>query len=177
MSLDLIRSRRSVRRFSAQTITQQEQDLLAEAALRAPSSRRLFPWQFVFVDDQKLLQALAAAKPHGAAFLAEAPLAIAVAADPQQCDVWVEDCAIAAAFLLLAAAELGLGCCWVQLRLRNHESGQAADRWAAQLLGLPPGALVPFVLALGYAQEPAPPHARDELLWDRIHSNRFVATD
>ena len=49
---DLIRKRRSIRRFRDQPVEPEKVDRLMEAGLRAPSSRSLNPWEFVVVDDR-----------------------------------------------------------------------------------------------------------------------------
>ena len=80
MFIDLLRSRRSVRKFEAKAVEREKVDLLIEAALRSPSSRGFNPWEFVVVNDPETIAALSRARPHGAAFLAGAPLAVAVCA-------------------------------------------------------------------------------------------------
>src|SRR6056297_1184246 len=82
MLLKLLESRRSIRQFQAKAVEREKVDYLVEAMLRSPSSRSLNPWEFVVVDDEETLQALAQSKTHGAAFLKNAPLAIVVGADP-----------------------------------------------------------------------------------------------
>ena len=139
MLIDLLRKRRSVRRFDGRPVEEEKIETLIEAVLRSPSSRGLHPWEFVVVRDREMLSRLAQAKPHGASFIKNAPLAIAVCADPAKCDVWVEDCSIAAILLHLAATDLGLGSCWVQIRLREHGDGRMAQEYVADLLGLPQG--------------------------------------
>jgi nitroreductase len=173
MLLELLQKRRSIRKFKAKSIEQGKIDYLLESVLRSPSSRSLNPWEFVVVDEQEQLQELSRAKPHGAGFLKNAPLAIAVCADPEKCDVWIEDCSIAALLLHLAAADIGLGSCWVQIRLRQHESGVPASKRAAEILGLEERMEVEAIMALGYADEEKPGHARDQLLWERVHYNRY----
>jgi len=95
MFMDLIANRRSIRRFSGDKVEAQKVELLKEAALRAPSSRGVNPWEFIFITDRNLLAKLSAAKPHGSTFLKDAPLGIVVCADPEKSDVWVEDASIA----------------------------------------------------------------------------------
>ena len=74
--MDLLRTRRSVREFTAEAIEPEKVELLKEAGLRSPTSRNIKPWEFIFVDDSGLLKQLALSKPHGAGFLERAPLAI-----------------------------------------------------------------------------------------------------
>lgn len=116
MFMSLIQKRRSIRRFLAKQVEPEKMDLLAEAALRSPSSRGLRPWEFIFVTDRSLLEKLSRAKSYGSSHLKNAPLAIVVCADPAKCDVWIEDSSIASTFIQLAAESLGLGNCWIQIR-------------------------------------------------------------
>jgi len=170
---DLIQKRRSIRRFKDQPVELDKIDMLMEAALRAPSSRGLNPWEFVVVDDRPLLKTLATCKPHGAGFLGQAPLGIVVCADPARCDVWVEDCAIAVTFIQLMATALELGSCWIQVRKRDHVSGCPARDIIARQLDLPERLEVEAMIAIGYPLQPKTGHARDTLLFDRVHQNGF----
>lgn len=173
MFIDLLRSRRSIRKFQAKPVEQEKIDLLVEAALRAPSSRGSNPWEFVVVNDPQIIGRLSRAKPHGAAFLAKAPLAVAVCADPGQSDVWVEDVSIAAIILHLAATDLGLGSCWIQLRKRDHDDTQTAGAYAAAVLGLPAAMEVSSIMAIGYPTQQPAPHPRTSLQYDKVRVNRY----
>jgi nitroreductase len=173
MFIDLLRSRRSIRRFQERPIEQEKLDLLIEAMLRAPSSRGLDPWEFVVVTEKETLARLSQAKPHGATFVKNAPLAIVVCADPTKCDVWVEDTAIASILLHLAATDLGLGSCWVQIRLREHDAHQMAQDYVAELLGLPGGMVVEAIIAIGYPAEQQPGHTRSSLVDEKVSFERY----
>jgi len=172
MFIDLLRSRRSIRKFEQQPIEQEKVDILVEAALRSPSSRGFNPWEFVVVNDPEIIAGLAKAKPHGASFLAKAPLAIAVCGHPSKSDVWVEDVSIAAIIIHLTAADLGLGSCWVQLRKRNFNETETAGEYAAGLLGLPPTVEVSAIIGIGYPAQHPNPHSRDSLQKEKISVNR-----
>ncbi|WP_457576962.1 nitroreductase family protein, partial [Desulfomarina sp.] len=89
MFLELLKKRRSIRRFQEKPVEKEKIDMLMEAALRSPSSRSLNPWEFVVVTDRSLLEELATSKPHGGSFIKNAPLAIVVCGDPGKSDVWV----------------------------------------------------------------------------------------
>lgn len=174
--LDLLRQRRSIRKFRDQQIESDKQKLLMEAALRSPSSRGRNPWEFIQVTDPDLLAALGSSKQHGSAFLADAPMAVVIAADPEKCDVWVEDCSIAAIILQLTAVSLGLGSCWVQIRLRPHDEGSSAESYIKEILNLPDNLVVGCVIAIGYPDEEKPGHADESLLRTQVHSNRFTVS-
>ena len=106
-------------------------------------------------------------------FLQGAPLAVVVAADPKKSDVWVEDCSIAATFLQLAAEDMGLGSCWIQIRNRPHPSGISAGDYVKRTCSLPEHLDVDSIIALGYPAEEKPQKRKEELLREKIHKNFF----
>ncbi len=173
MFIDLLRRRRSIRRFQQKPVEPDKLAILLEAALRAPSSRGLMPWELVVVQDPDMLGRLALAKPHGASFLNKAPLAIVVCAEPTRCDVWIEDCSLVALLLHLAATDIGLGSCWVQIRLRQQASGRMAEEYVSNLLGLKEGLVVEAIMAIGYPAEILAGHQRSSLLDDKVSFERY----
>ncbi|MEZ4599202.1 MAG: nitroreductase family protein [Syntrophotaleaceae bacterium] len=175
MILSLLQKRRSIRCFEPRPVEQEKVDILVEALLRSPSSKRRNPWEFVVVTDPEILSGLAGAKPKGGDFLNSSPLAIVICADPEKCDVWIEDCSIAAIILQLAAEDLGLGSCWSQIRLRPTEAGGRASDYIRDLLNLPSGFEVEAVVGIGYPGEEKKAHPRSSLEFEKIHLNRFGA--
>ncbi|MBI5446225.1 MAG: nitroreductase family protein [Deltaproteobacteria bacterium] len=173
MVLEILRKRRSIRKFQASLVEPEKIEALQEVALRSPSSRFLRPWEFVFVTDPELLGRLSKAREHGTTFIQGAPLAVVVAADPAKCDVWVEDCSISAVLLQAAAESLGLGSCWAQIRLRPHGGGGTAEAYVRELLGLPESYVVECVIAIGYPGEAKPGRPKASLPYEKIHANRF----
>jgi nitroreductase len=173
MFIDLLRSRRSVRRYLSTPVETEKIDLLIEAVLRSPSSRGFNPWEFVVVDDAAILDRLSRCKPHGASFLANAPLAIAVCPQVDRSDVWVEDVSIATLILHLTAGDLGLGSCWIQLRRRDHDGGLRAGAYAAEVLGLPAGREVSAIMAIGYPDQAPAPHPASSLQRDKVSFNAY----
>lgn len=171
--LEILKKRRSIRTFAARPVEAEKIEILTEAILRSPSSRGRNPWEFVVVTDPSTLQALGQAKQHGAEFLGGAPLAVVIAADPGRCDVWIEDCAIAAIILQLTAVAIGLGSCWAQIRLREHRDGRAAAAHVRELVGLPEQMVVDCIIGIGYPGESKGEHSRNSLPFDKIHRQRF----
>lgn len=176
MFFEQIQTRRSIRKFTVRPVEKQKIDRLIEAALRAPSSRDFKPCRFIVVDRPDLLEKLAAAKPHGASFLKNAPLGIVVCGDRSASDVWVEDTAIAATFVHLAAHDLGLGSCWIQIRKRDHSLEKTADAYVKALLDLPDNMAVTAIMAVGYPDESKPGHLKQSLSYDKVFFNRFGKT-
>jgi len=172
--IELLRKRRSIRKFSAEKIAPDTIEVIVEAALRAPSSRSINPWEFVVVDDPALLKKLSEAKQHGSEFLGKAPLAIVVCADSGKSDVWIEDSSIAAILIQLSALSLGLGSCWAQIRNREHDHQKTAEKYVQDLLGLPEQIKVECILGIGHPAERKRAVSADELQRDKIRSNRWV---
>lgn len=172
--ISLAQSRRSTRKFKEDTIPVEIQKKIIQAALLSPASKRSNPWEFIIVDDKNIRTKLASAKPHGGSFIADCPLAIVVCADTQKSDVWVEDTSIASIYIQLAAEDLGLGSCWVQIHQRQHESGEMASEYIKKLLNIPQNYEVESIIALGYKAEEPKPADLEKLLYDRIHTNTFT---
>lgn len=153
-----IYGRRSVREYTAQTIDEKTIRDLIDAAVHAPNAVNQQPWMFTVVRDQAVLGRISnEAKSHMLANLApnrhaerfrshladpgfhifyHAPALILISATEQ--GPWiVEDCALAAENLMLAAYAAGLGSCWI-----GFAQGFLNTQDGKKLLGLP-GACVP----------------------------------
>ena len=115
--IELLRNRRSIRKYTDKSIEPEKIELLKEAVLRSPSSRNFDPWEYIFVDERELLKQLALCKQHGAKFLEGAALGIVICADGQKSDVWIEDCSIASILVQMVAQSIDLGSCWIQSSL------------------------------------------------------------
>ena len=116
---ELIKNRRSMRKFTEEELSQEQVVTLLKAALMSPTSKRSNSWQFIAVDDKEILKQLAHCKEQASSFIADAALAIVVIADPLASDVWIEDASIASILIQLQAEDLGLGSCWV-IQTSNH---------------------------------------------------------
>jgi nitroreductase len=171
--IEIIRSRRSVRRYLQKPIDAEDRQILIEALLRAPSSRNLQPWEFIVVDDQTLLQQLSHAKEHGSQFLSKAALGIVICADSRKSDVWIEDCSIAAFLVHLTAHALGLGSCWIQIRRRNHSETITAERYVRKILGIPGYIKVEAIVSIGHPAEQKKPVPASALRYDRVRLNGY----
>ncbi|MGN0232962.1 MAG: nitroreductase family protein [Bacteroidaceae bacterium] len=166
----LLAVRRSHRKFTPEKITSDEVRLLSRAALIAPSSKGLHSTRLAVVDDPDLISRLSQCKDMGADFLAGAPLVIAVAADTQVSDVWVEDASVAATCMLLQAEDMGLGACWVQVRGRKNEQGEDAEQVVRSILGLPQEYGVCCLIAVGHKGMERKPQNEDRLKWEHVHT-------
>lgn len=170
---ELIKVRRSMRKFTEEELTQDEVVLLLRSALMSPSSKGTHAWQFVAVDDKNLLQQLSECKDKGAELIAGAPLAVVVLADPYVSDVWVEDASVATTMMLLQAEDMGLGACWVQVRNRSMEDGKPAEEMVRSILGIPEHLRVLSIVAVGHKGMERKPFNEECLLWEKVHINGY----
>jgi len=173
MFLELITKRRSIRSYKNKPVEKEKLDIIIESALRAPSSMGKAPWEFIVVTEPEIRKSLSKAKLHGASFIENAPVVIAVCARPGISDVWIEDAAIAALYIQLAAEDIGLASCWAQMRERKHSDNKKAEDYAAEILGVPHDIKVPFLIGIGYRNEEKAPHSKSDLKYNKIHSNKF----
>lgn len=170
---ELIAKRRSMRKFTDEELTQEQVVSLMKAALMAPTSKRSNAWQFVVVDDRDLLKKLSLCKEQSAQFIADAALAIVVAADPLASDVWIEDVAIASIYIQLQAEDLGLGSCWVQVRERFTASGIPSNDYVHEVLDMPLQLQVLSIIAVGHKGMERKPFDESHLQWEKIHLNKY----
>ncbi len=111
--IDLIKKRRSIRRFKNEA---PDMDLIKqciEAACHAPSANNSQPWHFLVIRNKGIIEKLSETHLYSR-FLKEAPMVIVVLADKEKSPVYyyIEDCSCAVMLMMLQAAELGLGTCW-----------------------------------------------------------------
>lgn len=170
---ELIKARRSMRKFTDEELTQEQVVTLMKAALMAPSSKRSNPWQFVVVDDKETLKKLSLCKEQASQFIADAALAVVVTADPLASDVWIEDASIASIYLQLQAEDMGLGSCWVQVRERLAVSGISSNEYVHEVLDLPLQLQVLSIVAIGHKGMERKPFNEEHLQWEKIHLNKY----
>ena len=106
--LELLRKRRSIRKYQNKEVEKDKIEQLIKAALLSPSSRNICPWEFIVVNEKEKLIKLSQTKEHGSVFLKDASCAIVVLGDSAKSDVWIEDASIASIFTHLMAESLSL---------------------------------------------------------------------
>ncbi len=114
--MEHILARRSIRKYTAEPVSEEDISRLLQAAMAAPSASNRRPWEFVVITEEEVLAALRRGLLFGRY---QAPLAIAVCGNLHRAypgsaqEFWVQDCSAATENLLLAASGLGLGGVWV----------------------------------------------------------------
>ena len=170
---DLLKNRRSCRLFTGEPVDKEAVCSIMRAALMSPSGHRYNPWEFILVEDKEALKALSVSKAQGAALLEGAAMAVVVLGDTEKTDVWIEDCSIATIIMQLAAQELGLGSCWVQIRRRTDAEGNLAEDNVRKLLGIPEKYAVLSIVAIGHKAREAKPFDEEKMQWEKIHVGAF----
>jgi nitroreductase len=171
--LELLRKRRSTRKFMETEISPEWVEKLMQAALLSPASKSSNPWEFVLVDDRDMLQALSLSKKAGSKLLDNCSLAVVVLADPAKSDVWVEDTSIASIYLQLQAEDLGLGSCWIQIRCRQTAEGEDSESYVKRHLDIPENYRVESIIAIGVKETSKEPYDLDDLQWEKIHVGKY----
>jgi nitroreductase len=181
--MDTIYQRRSVREFIREPVARAVVDKVIEAAVQAPSAMNEQPWSFTVVSDKALLSKISTtAKAHMLKEFGEdsnlehlrqtlsnptfnifydAPALIVISA-PKRSEWAVEDCAMAAENLMLAAHSMTLGTCWIGFAQKwlNTEEGLAA-------IGLDRSQLVVAPIIIGHprAAPGAVPRKKPSIRW------------
>lgn len=172
--LNAILHRRSVRQYTEEAIAEDKLNAILYAGLSAASSKNRRPWEFIVVRNREMLDQLCDCRPGAANLLAKCSAAIVVAANSELVDVWVEDCASAITQMHLMADALGIGSCWLQVRLRNAPDGvRATQDVVKELLGIPEHISVMAILVLGMPAAHPGSRTVEELPLDKIHYERF----
>lgn len=171
---NLVQNRRSIRKYTSEQISADNVKMILEAALWAPSSKNSHPWHFIIVDNPETLIKMSSCRAIGTIPLKSAVLAVVVCADSSLSDVWVEDCSIAASYMQLQAAALGLGSCWVQVRERFSAEGIPAEEIIQEILGIPEHVNVECIVTFGHKDEIRKPLDPTKTLWEKIHIDKWI---
>lgn len=148
---DVMKSRRSIRKYQSKPIPDDLLTKVLEAARVAPSGKNFQPWKFIIVKDQKKRKKLAVAS-RNQSFVAQAPVVIVACGFPDRCyqhqgnymKSWPIDVSIALDHLMLRAWEEGLGTCWI---------GAFREEEVKEILSIPDGVKVLALTPLGFPHE------------------------
>jgi len=159
--MEVVKRRRSIRRYKRDPVPRDILDQILETARIAPSAGHRQPWHFIIVKDGETKKKLGIPS-----WAAEAPIVIVGCADTQvrQEPICFVDVAIALEHIVLAAANFGLGTCWIG-RLN-------ADETIKKVLEIPEQVKVVAVTPLGYPDETPGPKER-KALSEIVHYNKY----
>jgi nitroreductase len=144
--LEVIKTRRSIRKYTPDSITEQEIDKILEAGRWAPSADNSQPWKFIVLRDPERRKKLADILTWGK-FISQAASGIAVTVNPKTSECPVQDGAAATQNMLLEAHSLGLGACWIGV----YDSEDEAS--ARKVLNIPEDERLLSIIAMGRPAE------------------------
>ena len=148
--LELIRKRRTIRKFTPDHVSDEMLEVLLDAASVAPSRLNHRPLYYVVIRDDDVKTKVAEAlrvRP----YIEQASVVIAVCADPRISATWELDGSAAIENMLLAATSLGLGSAWV--------GSKGSKFWKRAVQALRTSAAVPenievvSLVCIGYPDE------------------------
>ena len=170
---ELIINRRSIRKYTDEPISPEDVKLILESALLAPTSKSARAWQLVAVEDKATLEVLGGCKPAGVDLGGRRIIKKKMAVDSTKSEAWMEDASVAASYMQLQAASLGLGSCWVQVYGRFTADGTPADQFVQETLGIPETCSVLCIVTFGHADEIRKPQDTEKLKWENVHIGRW----
>ncbi len=160
--IDVILSRRSIRKYERKDIPQEILNKILEAGRQAPSARNIQPWHFIVIKDEKLKEKLSRGRYNR--FIKEAPITIVGCADLNSSRKWaVVDTTIALQNMVIAAWALGIGSCWI---------GDFREEEVKELLKIPAGWKVVALITFGYPAE-HPSAKQKKPLEEIVSYNKF----
>jgi len=112
--LEVITTRRSIRRFQDKQVPEEHVTAIIEAAMMAPSAGNQQPWHFIIISEREKLDKIPSFHPYCKMVL-QAPVALLICGDPIGIpwpDFWSQDCSAATQNALLAARDFGLATVW-----------------------------------------------------------------
>ena len=172
---ELTRKRRSVRHYGDKHIDDEIISEIMKVALTAPTSFGHKPVEYVVVRDKDMIRKIGACKQMGGSQINGADVVIVVmvkTANKRQAEFWIEDGAIASAYILLAVEQYGLGACWVHIRNRMGQRG-TSDQEIRALLGVPDGYSVLNLVAIGEDGETKKAYTDADLHTENVHYEKY----
>ena len=149
--LDMIKKRRSIRKYTDQPVTDEQIRLLLEAAMAAPSGSNIQSWEFLVVRDPNLKRQLA--QTHTWSHMAaDAAAVFVVCGNERASHHWIADAGAATQNLLLAVTALDLGAVWVGIY-----PGADREAYVRQALAIPDEIRVLCLIPVGHPAESKSP--------------------
>jgi len=166
--MEIIMKRRSIRKYSNESIEMEMIENILDAADAAPCAKGLRSWHFIVIDDRSILDRIPDFHRYSQMVLG-APLAIMVFADQTVEPIegyWTQNCSAATENILLAATSKGLGSVW--LGVYPNKIRMDGVRSLIEL----PEHIIPFsMVVLGYPLEEKKPHGEYDR--SRVHWNSW----
>jgi nitroreductase len=168
--LNLMYTRRSVRKFTGEKVKIDDLVAMLRAGMSAPSAVNVQPWTFVVITERDTLDELCRSLPY-AKMLDKAGAAIVVCGIPDKDntyakDYWVMDCSLASGNILLAAHALGYGAVWTAAYVDDERI-----RSARRILSIPENIIPLNVIPIGVPADrdakPVDKFKQENIHWEK----------
>lgn len=166
-TLKAILERRSVRKFTDRLVTKEVLESLVECGRVAPSGHNKQGRLFLVLTERSLIDKVGEVSTWGKFIVGKAPALILVFCDNQECATLVEDGAVAAENILIAATAKGLGSCYVA------GYGMPYAEEIETLVGATENRKLVSIIALGHPAEENPPMPKKSSFEEVIAWNKF----
>ena len=179
-ALKAIKTRRSIRKYTEQSVEREKVEILLRAAMAAPSAGNQQPWDFIVVTQKGIINRVSRAHRY-AKLLKGAPLCIIVCGNtqkerasasrlrkifPRKSKYWVLACAAATENILLAAHAIGLGAVWIGIYPEQNPM-----RYISRIFGLPKSIKPMAAISIGYPAEEK--DAVDRFMETNVHWEKW----
>lgn len=161
-TIETLKKRRSIRVYKSEPIERSVIESIIDCGRLAPTAMNEQPWDFIVLTDREDLRRVPGMLGHGE-FIANAAFAVLVLA--RKTEYAVEDCCAATENLLIAAAALGVGACWIAGTKQAYGPGVVKE------FGAPPDRQLIAIVSFGFPAEE--PEVDKRPLSDVLHWNRF----
>jgi nitroreductase len=169
--LNFIFNRRSIRKYTEESISKELINDIMEAAMAAPSAVNKKPYEFIIITEKSTLKKVSEFLPHGK-FLPDSPLGIIVCGDinsahMEDISYMLQDCSAVIENLLLAVDALDLGACWLGVHPNEDRIEGIKD-----IFKLPNNIIPVAAVSIGYPASEKP-KARTQYDPNKIHINKW----
>ncbi len=173
---DVIKNRKSIKKFNTDELDRNKLMRMLEAAMRAPSWKNATPYKIMLVDNEDLKTRLAGTimnkSSEASGAVQNAPITAIIVADPNQSgdiegkDYYLVDSAIAMEHFILAATEEGYGTCWI---------GAFDEKRIKEILSIPDNLRIVALTPIGIMQESEQekPHHPKKDMRDFVYVNKW----
>lgn len=162
--MEEIFSRRSIRKYTNQEITDDILHQILKAGMNAPTARNLKPFEFIVVRNKEILEKLSNTKKNSY-FVKDSNITIVVLAR-ELSEFWQQDLGAVTQNILLQAKEYNIGSCWVGIA-----PNQAYEQYIRSVLDMPEDIRVFSMISLGYPEEVK--ENNDNYYEDKVHYDKY----
>jgi nitroreductase len=170
---DLLKTRRSIRKYSSKMVEKDKVDTLIKSILLAPSGHNAKPVEVIYVEDKEILKKLSFSKVKGSKFLEFTPQCFVILGNEDKTDIWIEDSSIAMTIAHLSAKSLGLGSCLIQIRNRKTPEGILSEDYIRDIFDIPKNIRVEALLAFGYPDEEKNLYDEENLRYSVVFKDKY----